>query len=71
MGANRFNDIKEEVAGLCTRIMQQVEMKAGVWSFVMVAGLIHDIPSVKDLIDRIMLAANGIIRQRLSCMANS
>jgi nitronate monooxygenase len=32
----------------------------------MVAGLIHDIPSVKELIDRIMLEADGIIRQRLT-----
>jgi nitronate monooxygenase len=37
----------------------------------MVAGLIHDIPSVKELIDRIMLQAEEIIRQRLSGMANA
>jgi nitronate monooxygenase len=34
----------------------------------MVAGLIHDIPSVKELIDRIMAQADDIIRQRLSGM---
>ena len=31
----------------------------------MVVGLIHDVPTVKELIDRIMLEAEAIIRQRL------
>ena len=31
----------------------------------MVAGLIHDIPTCKQLIDRIMAEADAIIRQRL------
>jgi NADH:quinone reductase (non-electrogenic) len=31
----------------------------------MVAGLIHDIPSVQELIDRIMSEAEDIIRKRL------
>ena len=31
----------------------------------MVVGLIHDIPTVKELIDRIMAEAEQIIRQRL------
>ena len=45
--------------------MQQGEMDAGVWSCGMVAGLIHDIPTVRELIDRIMAEADDIIRQRL------
>ena len=32
----------------------------------MVVGLIYDIPTVKELIDRIMLEAEQIIRQRLT-----
>lgn len=36
-----------------------------------VAGLIRDIPSVKELIDRIMVQAEGIIRQRLTGMINA
>ena len=64
----KFDDIMEEVAGVYPRIMQLGEMEAGVWSCGMVAGLIHDIPSVKELIDRIMLEANDIIRQRLGSM---
>ncbi len=69
LGANlKFDDIIEEVAGVYPRIMQQGDMEAGAWSCGMVAGLIHDIPSVKELIDRIMLEAEGIIRQRLTGM---
>lgn len=64
--ALKFDDIIEEVAGVYPRIMQQGDMEAGAWSCGMVAGLIHDIPSVKELIDRIMLEADGIIRQRLT-----
>jgi len=41
-------------------------MEAGAWSCGMVAGLIHDVPTVKELIDRIMAEAEGIIRQRLA-----
>jgi nitronate monooxygenase len=44
-------------------------MDAGAWSCGMVAGLIHDIPIVKDLIDRIMQEADTIISKRLASMA--
>ena len=47
-------------------IMKQGEMDAGAWSCGMVAGLIHDIPTVKELIDRIMREAEEIIGQRLA-----
>ena len=42
------------------------DMDAGAWSCGMVAGLIRDIPTVKELIDRIMADAERIIRQRLT-----
>ena len=64
----KFDDILDEVAGVYPRIMQQGEMEAGVWSCGMVAGLIHDVPSVKELIDRIMTEADSIIRRRLTDM---
>ncbi|MBK6927654.1 MAG: nitronate monooxygenase [Comamonadaceae bacterium] len=70
LGANlKFEDIIEEVAGVYPKIMIDGTMEAGAWSCGMVAGLIHDIPSVKELIDRIMVEADGIIRQRLAGMA--
>ncbi|MBK6657622.1 MAG: nitronate monooxygenase [Proteobacteria bacterium] len=61
-----FNDIAEEVVGVYPKIMQQGEMDAGAWSCGLVAGLIHDIPTCEELIDRIMSEANAIIRERLA-----
>jgi NADH:quinone reductase (non-electrogenic) len=46
-------------------------MDAGPWSCGMVAGLIHDVPSVKELIDRIMREANEIISARLGRFASA
>ena len=40
-------------------------MEAGAWSCGMVVGLINDIPTCKELIDRIMKEAEDIIRNRL------
>lgn len=61
-----FQDIAPEVAGIYPRVMQGGEMDAGAWSCGMVAGLIHDIPSVGALIDRIMAEAEAIIADRLA-----
>ncbi|WP_430385760.1 NAD(P)H-dependent flavin oxidoreductase [Blastomonas fulva] len=68
-GANlQFTDIIEQVAGVYPRIMMEGDMDAGAWSCGMVAGLIHDIPTCKELIDRIMSEAETIIRGRLEGM---
>jgi nitronate monooxygenase len=40
-------------------------MEVGAWSCGMVAGLVNDIPTVKELIDRIMGEADAIIGKRL------
>jgi nitronate monooxygenase len=67
LGANlKFEDIMGEVAGVYPRIMKDGTMDAGAWSCGMVAGLIHDIPTVKELIERIMREAETLIRQRLA-----
>jgi len=60
-----FADIAEEVAGVYPRIMKTGEMDAGGWSCGMVAGLIHDVPTCKELVDRTMAEAETIIRGRL------
>jgi len=66
LGANlKFEDIIAEVGGVYPRIMQEGEMDAGAWSCGMVVGLIHDIPSCKELVDGIMAEAEAIIRKRL------
>ena len=62
----KFEDIIEQVAGVYPRIMREGDMDAGAWSCGMVAGLINDIPTCKELIDRTMAEAEAIIRQRLS-----
>jgi nitronate monooxygenase len=67
----KFEDIIEEVAGVYPRIMLEGDMDAGAWSCGMVAGLIHDIPTCKELIDRIMVEADAIIRERLVGFANA
>jgi nitronate monooxygenase len=64
--ATSIEDIREFVAGPQNRrVLQDGVMNAAAWSCGMVAGLIHDIPSCKELIDRIMREAEQIIRQRL------
>ena len=55
-----------EVAGVYPKIMLEGDMEIGAWSCGMVAGLIHDIPTCKELIDRIMSEADEIISQRLA-----
>ena len=67
LGADlKFEDIIEEVAGVYPRIMTEGDMDAGAWSCGMVAGLIDDIPTCKELIDGIMAEAESLIRQRLT-----
>ena len=65
-----FQDIVAEVAGVYPSIMMEGEMDKGAWSCGMVAGLIHDIPTCKELIDRIMLQAEEIIA-RMQAMARA
>jgi NADH:quinone reductase (non-electrogenic) len=61
----QISDILEEVAGVYPKVMTDGKMDAGAWSCGMVVGLIHDIPTVKELIDRIMADAERLIRERL------
>ncbi len=67
LGASlKFEDIIGEVAGVYPRVMTEGDMEAGAWSCGMVVGLIHDIPTCKELIDGIMTEAEEIIRGRLN-----
>ncbi len=69
LGANiKFEDIIAEVAGVYPKIMREGDMDAGAWSCGMVAGLIHDIPTCKALIEGIVADAEQILRQRLDRM---
>jgi NAD(P)H-dependent flavin oxidoreductase YrpB (nitropropane dioxygenase family) len=65
----KFEDIIAQVGGVYPKIMINGEMDAGAFSCGMVAGLIKDIPTVKELIDRIMKEADQIINARLKKFA--
>lgn len=60
-----IDDIRELVAGVYPRVMRDGDMDAGAWSCGMVVGLIHDIPTVADLLDEIMQGASSLISTRL------
>jgi nitronate monooxygenase len=62
----KISDIHEEVAGVYPKVMIDGDMDAGAWSCGMMVGLIRDVPTVKELIDRIMADAERIIRDRLT-----
>jgi len=72
LGTNiKFEDVAAEVAGVYPRVMQEGAVDDGAWSCGMVAGLINDIPSCQELIDRIMRDADQIIAQRLEGLRNA
>ncbi len=60
-----FGDIVQYVGGVYPKVMKNGETDVGAWSCGMVSGLIHDVPTVKELIDGIMSGAEDIISNRL------
>ena len=65
LGENiKIDDVLDEVAGVYPKVIVDVEMEAGVWSCGMVVGLINDIPSCKELIERTMSEAKSILNKR-------
>jgi nitronate monooxygenase len=64
-----FKDVQNFVAGVKGRhVLEQGELDYGIWSAGMVQGLIHDVPSVKELVHRIVHEAEAIIEARLAGM---
>ncbi|MDC3266766.1 nitronate monooxygenase family protein [Gammaproteobacteria bacterium] len=61
-----FSAIQDEVVGVYPEIMLNGKMDSGVWSCGLVTGLINDVPTVKELIDRIISQAKYLINQRLA-----
>ena len=67
MGSDlKFEDIVGEVAGVYPKVMTEGDMDVGAWSCGMVAGLVYDIPTVQELMDRIMSEADALITERLA-----
>jgi nitronate monooxygenase len=66
-GGAKFEDVRDLVAGKRGRAaLDEGAIDDGIWSAGQVQGLIHDIPSVKELVDRIVSEAEAIIRKRLA-----
>ena len=68
------NSLLEEIRPLVAgseRVLRDGDLEAAAWSCGMVAGLIHDVPTCKELIDTIMTEADEIINNRLTAYANA
>lgn len=68
-GGATFDDIRDLVAG--TRglaAMERGDPDGGIWSAGMVQGLIDDVPTVRELVERIVAQAQDVIEQRLNPM---
>jgi nitronate monooxygenase len=65
-GGAKFEDVRDLVAGTRGgKVYDTGDTDYGIWSAGQTQGLIHDIPSCKDLVEKIMTEAEAIIRQRL------
>jgi NADH:quinone reductase (non-electrogenic) len=57
-----FEDVKHLVGGQRGRLVYETgNLDAGIWSVGLVQGLIHDVPSVKELVERIVSDAERLI----------
>ncbi len=61
-----IEDVMELVAGVYPKVMADGDMDVGAWSCGMVAGLINDIPTCKELLTRMVNDAEDIISGRLA-----
>lgn len=68
----KIDDVAHLVAGAKGRtVFEQGDANLGIFSAGMVIGLIHDIPSCKDLVERIVRGAEEIIAQRLAGLSTA
>jgi NAD(P)H-dependent flavin oxidoreductase YrpB (nitropropane dioxygenase family) len=65
-----FEDVRDLVAGKRGReVYATGDVEAGVWSCGMAQGLIDDVPSVRELVDRIIGEATELVASRLGSLA--
>ncbi|MEO0962383.1 MAG: nitronate monooxygenase family protein [Pseudomonadota bacterium] len=63
----KFEEIQHLVAGARGKLVySEGDPDHGIWSAGMIQGLIHDIPTVDELVSRIVKEAEGIIQNRLN-----
>ncbi len=66
-GGAEFEQVRELVAGTRGKgVLETGDIDAGIWSAGQVQGLINDIPSCKELVDRIVREAREIIGDKLN-----
>jgi NADH:quinone reductase (non-electrogenic) len=66
-GPTDFKDLAPLVAGeRGKKVISDGAMDHGIWSAGQVMGLIHDVPTVRELVERIVSDAEAIIRGRLA-----
>lgn len=71
-GGASFADVQELVAGTRGRdALARGDTDGGIWSAGMVQGIIHDVPSVAELIDGIVAQAENLIGGRLRSMVTA
>jgi NAD(P)H-dependent flavin oxidoreductase YrpB (nitropropane dioxygenase family) len=62
-----FADVRELVAGARGRtVFEDGDAEAGIWTVGIVQGIIHDIPTAGELIERIVDGAEALIAERLA-----
>lgn len=65
-GGGAFEDVKDLVAGVRgRRVFDDGDTEAGIWTVGTAMGLLDDIPTVEQLISRIVSDAQSIIANRL------
>ena len=62
----QFEDVRDLVAGARGRtVYENGDPEAGIWTVGTAQGLIHDIPTVGDLVDRMIAESEALIAERL------
>ncbi|MEV6277109.1 nitronate monooxygenase [Nocardia sp. NPDC051832] len=62
-----FDDVRELVSGARgRRVFEDGDLNAGIWSAGLAQGLIHDIPTCAELIERMVTEAEALIKARLA-----
>ncbi|WP_372351184.1 NAD(P)H-dependent flavin oxidoreductase [Streptomyces sp. KL116D] len=62
-----FPDVRDLVAGVRgRRVFDDGDLEAGIWSAGLAQGLIDDIPTVREAVDRIVAQADEVIAERLA-----
>ena len=65
----KIEDVADLVAGARGRhVYDDGDAEQGMWSAGMVAGVIHDVPSCKELIERIVADTEAVIRGRMQAL---